>query len=121
MKLKVIQMMNSHSQVAIAKDLNISRGAVQHIIKKFKEHVTIKELQHTGRLSKITPELERKIVIMVKINPFLSLANLQRQLMPQILLCKATLCKILCRHKLRSFRFAKKTTIYVKNIKKRLI
>lgn len=120
-RLKIIDMLsNGIPQSEVAKTLHISRCAVQKNWIKFKNTGTINNLPKKGRPSKITPRLERTIVIKSKLNPFLSLKDIKIEIKSTIDVSRMTICRVLNRNGLKTYRAAIKSKLSHKHTKNRL-
>ena len=68
-ELVIQKLKQGWSQRKVAKELNISRNAVQYIILKLKRHNTLEDLFKSGRRPKNTKRSERSLIRMSKENP----------------------------------------------------
>lgn len=68
-KLVIKKLKEGFSQREVSKDLNISRNAVQNIIRKLQQHGTLENLCKSGRKPKNTPRSERSLIRMSTQNP----------------------------------------------------
>lgn len=108
------------SQRQIAKQLGISRCAVQRNINRYALTQSVADLPKTGRPKKFSPKLERFIMMKCKLNPFINIQQIKNQIMDMETISSSTIHRILKRHGLRTSRAVFKKYLTKKHIKKRL-
>ena len=119
-RLLVIRKMNDGwSQKMIAQDLNISRHAVQHIIKKFMEHGTTENLPKSGRPPLNTTRSVRLLVRDAKVNPKKTAPELLKDWESSVPTSVTTVKRILRKYNLFGRIAAKKPLLSKRNINNR--
>lgn len=106
-----------NSKKKISNMLNISRGSVQCIVKKFERTGNIKNLPKTGRPKKYSTIDTRRLIIMSKCNPFHSSAELNANWKSSKDVSNRTVRRILCKYGLYGRISCKKPML--NNIQKR--
>ena len=75
----------------LAQEMNVSVGAIQNTIKRYKEHRTLDDLPGRGRKHGLaTPELNRKLCSLYASNPSISVREAAKKLQTSI----GTVCKL---------------------------
>jgi len=109
------------SQVAICKQLNVSRCAVQNALRKFDDGGGFSDAARSGRPKKTTVNDDRIIRRTVIINPRATTADAQRELLTAgVNVHRSTISRRLKTMDLRAFKPAKKPLLTVAMRRKRL-
>lgn len=108
------------NQREVAKSLNISRCAIQALMKKFGSTGTVTDRQKPGRPHKTTAREERKSVMLSKKNPFQTASELNRDWFPSQTVTTRTVRNILRKYGLRGCVAAKVPRLTIKQLKARI-
>lgn len=111
---------NGVSQQKIAQMVNVSRCAVQHILKKHSLGLSIADVPRKGRPSKLTNHTRRCIVRESKKNPFLTANQIRSSLNLTSTICTETVKSVLRKNGLRGRIAARKPFLSQRNKKMRL-
>lgn len=108
------------SQRNISKELNVSRGSVEHVIRKLKSNCQLENAPKTGRPRKLTKRKERNVIMASRRNRFLTAKQLRKDCEISEIVSVDTVKRILRRDGLFGRIAVKKPFLSKKNKLKRL-
>lgn len=119
-KLVIKRLKEGYSQRKVSNEFNISRNAVQYILRKLQQHGTLDNLSKSGRKPKNTQRAERSLIRMSKQNPLKTARDLFMVWKSSQTSSVSTVKRILRKYGLLGRIAAKKPYLNERHVKNRL-